>query len=196
MLDWKINILKNIGIDNILRLSKEDWVLLALYVDGNKPVSSVEVLHFMFFFYTFSPFNYKFLLFSPFSEELHKAVENVIEKGYAIYRTRFESGRILKSIELTQRGKERARKIVKSIFSSWVLVREVIVRLGREVIEELESLKKTYNDRTLPSLLKLLAMRVEAEGTMYNANLSDEEKNFLVNLSKRYLKDIRVENID
>ncbi|RLE59918.1 MAG: hypothetical protein DRJ35_04635 [Thermoprotei archaeon] len=194
MEDWKRDQLKNMGIKEIYEPTLEEWILLTLYLDGKKPIYGLEVLQFIFFMYPYVNARFTPLFFAPYSPDIEKVLVELEQKGLVDRRTEFINGRISPAIYLTTKGEYRSKNLFKKLHSGWIVSKGFVIRIGTEILQELEALKKTYNGKSLVELLQLLASKIEAERENVFLNLPGDSENIIdtaIKYAREFLKDIR-----
>ena len=175
---WKSEVLRKMGIEWIT-LSRDEWIILLLGLDGRAPIVGEHVFHTVFFLYPFSPFDVKPLFLTPFSPEIFALLrrlgeEGIIEKGAEIVR-----GEFVDIYSLTDRGLSRYRDITRRGKNRWVLLKGFVAKPFTQVAEELEALKRTYNGRSPKSILKVLLSKARSEDPVLMAQLGERSVEFL-----------------
>jgi|GEM_PF-1446792 len=165
--DWKRYILRRMGIECI-ELSLDDWIILFLASDGFKGIDGKLKIHFMIFLY--SPFvNVKFrpTFLGVYSEEVELAIRDLILSGYVRKVHKYGNG-IKQYYILTEKGKSRAIYLMNSISNKWILSADkLIIKQGKNILSEIESIKKTYNERSNLTILVLLIEKIIEEKHTY-----------------------------
>ncbi|RLE65104.1 MAG: hypothetical protein DRJ38_04340 [Thermoprotei archaeon] len=165
--DWKRYILRRMGIECI-ELSLDDWIILFLASDGFKGIDGKLKIHFMIFLY--SPFvNVKFrpTFLGVYSEEVELAIRDLILSGYVRKVHKYGNG-IKQYYILTEKGKSRAIYLMNSISNKWILSADkLIIKQGKNILSEIESIKKTYNERSNLTILALLIEKIIEEKHTY-----------------------------
>jgi len=155
------------GIECI-ELSLDDWIILFLASDGFKGIDGKLKIHFMIFLY--SPFvNVKFrpTFLGVYSEEVELAIRDLILSGYVRKVHKYGNG-IKQYYILTEKGKSRAIYLMNSISNKWILSADkLIIKQGKNILSEIESIKKTYNERSNLTILALLIEKIIEEKHTY-----------------------------
>ena len=165
--DWKRYILRRMGIECI-ELSLDDWIILFLASDGFKGIDGKLKIHFMIFLYS-SFVNVKFrpTFLGVYSEEVELAIRDLILSGYVRKVHKYGNG-IKQYYILTEKGKSRAIYLMNSISNKWILSADkLIIKQGKNILSEIESIKKTYNERSNLTILALLIEKIIEEKHTY-----------------------------
>lgn len=183
--NWKIEMLKTIGLDCIV-LNEEEWIMLLMAVDGYSPIIGEEVFHTCFFLYPYVSFSFKPLFLSVYAEEVSSAIERLKEKG--LVKLEFDySGQYLREVyKLTSSGRGIADKLLRRVKSGWIVFRDILVRSGGKVLDELTALKKTYNGRGPAELLKLVLNQLNSTNNIFRVRFNDREISYLKKIYRSY----------
>lgn len=176
--EWKKSVLEKAGLQYIT-LTGEEWVLLLAGADSSSPILGEYTFHFIFFLYPFSPFNFKTLLIAPYSEQLDKCLKRMLDGGILIKEIKVVNTMVTEAYKLSLKGNTVYRNLKNKIYKKQVLINNHIVRPVANVLNELESLKKTYNGRELFKLLKLLIAKVKNNDFALELRLQDHEIQYL-----------------
>ncbi|MEM0042795.1 MAG: hypothetical protein QXF46_01925 [Thermofilaceae archaeon] len=177
-MEWKRDVLSAMGL-SLVSLSAKDWVLLILHVGGQSPIKGEEILHTIFFMMQYPPFNFRPLILSVYSNELHHAIEELTEMGLVKREYAFEKGRAVEVLALTEKGAFEASKLAEKVGESWISIGGVMVREGSKVLSELEAMKKTYNGRDITELLKLFLDRIDDPESTFDLWFTRDEIEYL-----------------
>ncbi|RLE77099.1 MAG: hypothetical protein DRJ44_02815 [Thermoprotei archaeon] len=186
--DWKQRILKGMRIESV-ELSLEDWIILFLASDGFKGIDGKLKIHFMLFLY--SPFisvKFRPTFLGVYSEEVELAIRDLILSGYVRKIHRYDDG-IKQEYVLTERGRSRAIYLMNSIANKWVLSADkLVVKQGKNILSEIESIKKTYNNKSNLTILALLIDKIVEEKHTYLVmdSLEKEILREIINELKKY----------
>ena len=178
MSDWKRGVLGKLGLD-CMELTPEDWVLALLYVDGKSRLMGEASLHTIFFLYPYPSFKFTTLLVTVYSEELHRVLNDLINRGLVRKKIEYINGRLVDTYFLTERGSAAAAGLVNEMTRRWVMLDGFIVREGRRILEELESLKRTYNGRSPRMLLKVILDKIRNEEPAMGLRLEEGALTYL-----------------
>ncbi len=143
-MEWKNEVLSQMGVGSVLELSLGDAILLLLYL-GGEPIYGVEALHTVLFLYPYFDSGEELLLLAPYSRKVDRLLAEMEREGLVERRVEYRGDRVVTAFLLTGRGRERAKSLASRIRRSFVLLRGFAARRGFQVLEELESLKHTYN---------------------------------------------------
>lgn len=190
-MEWKKEVLSEIGVRPI-NPTPRDWVLLLLHAGDRSPLRGEESLHITFFMMQYPPFNFKPLILSVYSSELHKALEELMAEGLVERSYSFERGRSVELLILTAKGAAEAASLAERVKGSWVVVGEVMIREGTEVLSELEALKKTYNGKEIADWMKLFLERIERADTTFDLWFAKDEMEYMKRLYLRALKGLLI----
>lgn len=185
-LEWKEKIYEKLGI-KVNSIDRRQWLLLLLGVDGNQPIVNEYTFHTIFFIYSISPFDVKPLFVVPFSIEIHKTLEELVSQGYINKKYSFDNYRRKEIYRLTYKGRIEANKILSKINDSWVCINDIVLKKGTAIINELISLKRTYNDRELKTILKLMIKYINTDSTSLPLKFSEEELIYLKRILDRFM---------
>lgn len=191
--DWKLSVMKKIGLTPI-SLSARDWALLLLYAGGQAPVRGEEHFHTTLFMMQCSPLSFKTLLLSVFSPELHEAIEELVVENLVERSHEREGGRFAEVYKLSQKGSLEARRLAETVKESWVLVDNIVTRQGKEILEELEALKKTYNGKGLVEWMRIFFEKLETPDNFIESRFSKGEVEYFKKLYKLYKSSIATFN--
>ena len=184
-MEWKKQILEQIGLASTT-LTARDWILLMLLADDRRPMVGEESLHIAFFMMQVPPFSFKPLLFSVYSSELHRALEELMEEGLVRRSVSFERGRAVESIALTDKGALEAYSLAEKVRKTWVLVGELVIREGSKILGELEALKKTYNGKDLNEWIKLFLDRIDNPESLFDLWFSKDEIEYMKKIYSQF----------
>lgn len=188
--EWKKIVVRQLGL-SLLDLKPEDWIVLLLAADGYSPISGEESMHTCFFLYSLCPFNFKTLLITVYSSDLHRALSNLIERGIVKRSMEYVDGDFREVFKLTDDGRVLADSLKLKLSRSWVFVNNIVLRRGDSIMEELASLKRTYNERKPSTLLKLILNNVESSESILELRLSEDEVDYLKKVYKYYQRESR-----
>ncbi|MEM0024022.1 MAG: hypothetical protein QXG48_04070 [Thermofilaceae archaeon] len=177
-MEWKRDVLNSMGL-SLVNLGAKDWVLLILHVGGQSPIKGEEILHTIFFMMQYPPFNFKPLILSVYSNELHQAIEELTEKGLVKREYVFDKGKAVEVLTLTEKGTFEAFKLAEKVEENWIAIGEVMVREGSKVLSELEAMKKTYNGRDITELLKLFLDRIDNPESTFDLWFTKDEIEYM-----------------
>ncbi len=182
---WKLETLIDMEM-SCLELCEEEWVILLLAVDGFSPIIGEEVFHTCFFLYPYVSFNFKPLLLSVYAQEISEALDRLREKG--LLKLDFDySGLTLKEVfKLTNEGRIIAERVIKRVKKGWIVFKDVLIRKGSKVIEDLTALKKTYNGRGPAELLRLMLNQLNSTSNIFTVRLNSKELSYLKKIYKAY----------
>lgn len=177
-MEWKKEILNSMGL-SLININAKDWVLLILQVNGQSPIRGEEILHTIFFMMQYPPFNFKPLILSVYSEEVHQALEELTERGLVKREFSFDKGRAVEVLTLTEKGASEAARLAEKVREKWIVVGNIIVREGSKILSELETMKKTYNGRDITELLKLFLDRIDNPESIFDLWFSKDEIEYM-----------------
>lgn len=175
---WKNEVIKKLGIKKY-DLSNREWILLLLGVDGKQPIIHEYTFHVIFFIYSISPFNVKPVLVSVFSDNIHKTLYDLIDEGLVVKKYGFDNYSSKEIFELTFRGKREVDKILGIVHNRWILIDNIVLKKGSTIIDELTSLKRTYNDREAKIMLKLLLNHLKSDSSSLLLKFNEDELKYL-----------------
>lgn len=175
---WKESVLKKAGLEYIT-LTEEEWILLLAGADASSPILGEYTFHYIFFLYPFSPFNFKTLLITPYSEQLDKCLKRMIEGGILVKEIKVVNTMVTEAYKLSLRGSTVYRSLKNRIYKKHILINDYLVRPVANVLNELESLKKTYNGRELLKLLTLTVAKVKSGDLALELHLKEHEIQYL-----------------
>jgi len=143
---------------------KEELLLLLLALDNNKPIKGILRLHYMCFLYHYFGFKFVFGPCGPYSIELMDALKKLIDNGLVrVYISLGLRGNLVKTFSLTDYGRRIAAATLDRIRRHNILLENVVIRKGSEVVSEIEAIKKTYYDKSLTFILLRILQLVKKE---------------------------------
>ena len=175
---WKESVLKKTGLEYIT-LTEEEWILLLAGADASSPILGEYTFHYIFFLYPFSPFNFKALLITPYSEQLDKCLKRMIEGGILVKEIKGVNTMVTEAYKLSLRGSTAYRNLKNRIYKKHILINDHLVRPVANILNELESLKKTYNGKELLKLLTLTIAKVKSGDLALELHLKEHEIQYL-----------------
>ena len=175
---WKESVLKKTGLEYIT-LTEEEWILLLAGADASSPILGEYTFHYIFFLYPFSPFNFKALLITPYSEQLDKCLKRMIEGGILVKEIKVVNTMVTEAYKLSLRGSTAYRNLKNRIYKKHILINDHLVRPVANILNELESLKKTYNGKELLKLLTLTIAKVKSGDLALELHLKEHEMQYL-----------------
>ncbi len=175
---WKESVLKKTGLEYIT-LTEEEWILLLAGADASSPILGEYTFHYIFFLYPFSPFNFKALLITPYSEQLDKCLKRMIEGGILVKEIKVVNTMVTEAYKLSLRGSTAYRNLKNRIYKKHILINDHLVRPVANILNELESLKKTYNGKELLKLLTLTIAKVKSGDLALELHLKEHEIQYL-----------------
>ena len=183
--DWKQGVLKRMGIDCI-ELSLDDWIILFLASDGFRGIDSGLKIHLMIFLYPFINVKFRPTFLGVFSKDVEYAIRNLISLGYVKKVHRYANGLKYEYV-LTEKGRTRAIYLMSFLANKWILSSDkLIIKPGKNVLWEIESIKRTYNGRSNLTILALLLDKIVGE-EHYKLTLDPLERDLL----KEILNELR-----
>ena len=189
MMSWKAEVLKGMGLE-WLELLPEEWLLLLLSLDDYEPLLGEESLHTILFLYPYSPFNFTPLLITVYSREVSNALMALVSKGLVRRGLEFREAMPVEVIRVTAAGRREGLRLIDRVRRSWLLLRGFVVKRGKQVIDELTALKRTYNGRGPATLLKLLLNHVESGSVVLEQRLGRDACSYLKKVYRSYLRDV------
>ena len=176
--DWKREVLDKAGIDWV-ELDEREWIILLLGLDGQAPIIGEHVFHVIFFLYPLAPFDVRPLFLTPFSPRVRKALTSLIRDGLIQRELEVVKGSLVDTYSLTRYGREAYAKLMRKVEGKWLLLSKFVVKPSKTVLEDLESLKRTYNGRTPKSLLRAILSKVRGDNAILTARLGEEALDYL-----------------
>lgn len=147
-----------------IRPRKEELLLLLLTLNNNKPIKGILRLHYMCFLYHYFGFKFIFGPCGPYSIELMNMLKNLINNGLVrVYIALDSKGNLVKTFSLTDYGRRVAAATLDRIRRHNVLLEDVVVRKGSEVVSEIEAIKKTYYNKPLTFILLRILQLIKRE---------------------------------
>lgn len=131
-------------LKRVRKLQKDVWILLYLYVNNCKPIKGYTNIQAIFFIYDLLGFKYELGPIGPYSKEVEECVLRLQQMGL-IKVLNFSDIRLY---TLTERGRKFAEDLVKRIEDEYILLNEVVVMKGKEVIKDLTKLKLSLSDKS------------------------------------------------
>ena len=186
---WKETALAGMGL-NWVKLTPDEWLLLLLHADGQRPVKGEESFHISLFMMQSPPLSFKFLLLSVFSPEVHEALKRLVEKGLVKRDYIYEGGKLIDVYSLSPKGVGESARLLERIKNSWVLVGELVAREGSRVLSEIEALKKTYNGRGVKTYLRLILDKLDSPDGPLDAWFKPSELEYLKKLYRAYRREL------
>lgn len=176
--EWKKSVLERTGIEYVI-LSDEEWITLLAGADSSTPILGEYTFHYIFFLYPFSPFNFKTLLVAPYSEQLDKCLKRMVDGGILTKEIKAVDAMIAEAFKLSPRGSSVYRNLKSRIYRKQILINNYVLRPAVNVLNELESLKKTYNGRELLKLLTLIIAKIKSSDIALELHLKKHEMQYL-----------------
>ena len=160
---------------NYVIINDFEWPLILLALDGYSPIPGRVRIHMICFIYHHMGFNFIPGFFGPYSPELDKAIDEGIARGLIdTYYVPLKYGRSIKNYSLTIDGRRVANAIVSKIRDRYVLLDNVAFIKGKEILSDLEAIKRTYREKPLLFLFQKISedtikewpywMRFESKG--------------------------------
>ncbi|RLE60528.1 MAG: hypothetical protein DRJ35_03050 [Thermoprotei archaeon] len=181
--DWKHEIIDRMEM-KLCEISRREWILLLLGVDGGQPIVNEYTFHVIFYIYSFSPFDVKPLIATVFSKDIHNTIRELINDGIVERRYSYDAHGSKEVYSLSIIGEKTVEKLISRVKKSWVLINNIVVRKGETILDELVSLKRTYNDRDPKTILKLLLNYIKSESSSINLRFEEDELRYLKKIAE------------
>ena len=168
-----------------IEVKKESWIIVLLALNNYEPIKGFIRLHYLFFISEIIGFSYEYGYLGPYSHEIEKYVFDLQRSG--IIKT-IISGKD-RVYFLTDIGKSIAIRLIRKISNNKIILNKVLVMNGKEILKELEKLKKAFNNRPLLYLLYKCTLKFSNEWPVFIKKPTLGEKIF-INESARVIESI------
>jgi len=162
-----------------IRPRKEELLLLLFTLDNNRPIKGLLRLHYICFLYHYFGFKFIFGPCGPYSVELMETLKSLIDNGLVrVYISLDPKGNLVKTFSLTDQGRRVAATTLDRVRRHNVLLENVVVRRGSEVVSEIEAIKRTYHDKPLTFIL-LRILRLMRKEWPYWIEVDERVKEYI-----------------
>lgn len=165
---------------NYVVINDFEWPLILLALDGYSPIAGRIRFHMISFIYHHMGFKFIPGFFGPYSPELDRAIDECIERRLIdTYYVPLKYGRNIKNYSLTIDGRRIANAIISKIRDKYVLLDNVAFIKGREILSDLETIKRTYREKPVLFLFQKISENIIKEWPYWMGNESKELKEIL-----------------
>lgn len=159
-----------------INLDKDELLLILLALDNYAPIKGILRLQYMCFLYHYLGFRFIFGPCGPYSIELMKTLNKLISEGFVkVYISLDKEGNLVKTFSLTYKGRSKAAYLIDYVRRNNILLENVVIRPGSDVISEMEAIKRTYNDKSIAFIL-LKVLRLIKDEWPYWVECNEEIK--------------------
>ncbi|RLE81415.1 MAG: hypothetical protein DRJ51_03865 [Thermoprotei archaeon] len=130
-------------------IPKDLWLLIFLALNKYSPVEDYARIHLIFFLYDLLGFEFDYGPMGPYSREVENALIALQQRGF-IKVIKQGTKRIYR---LTDSGAREAYKVIYKIKNSYILLNNVLIVKGENVLRDLKKFKLSYGEKPLLYLL-------------------------------------------